>query len=231
MKRLMLPLAVVTNHLEQLPGKKAGDRQIMIQSTDEIGILATTFNTMMTTLDRQQESLQEQTIVLEQEIAERQKAQEALAVKQRQLEALNDSLEERVVNSLQQIRQQDQVLIQQSRRAAMGEMINNIAHQWRQPLNNLGLIVQSIKYSFEMGGLTLEQLTDDNAKAMDTIMYMSRTIDDFRYFFRDDKQKTILPIVDLLNRTLSLVSASFQHLNISLDIDVHDSVTAFGYPN
>ena len=231
MKRLMSPLAVVTNHMEQLPGKKAGDRQIMIQSTDEIGILATTFNTMMTTLDRQQESLHEQTIMLEQEIAERQKAQEALAVKQRQLEALNDSLEERVENSLNQIRQQDQILFQQSRRAAMGEMINNIAHQWRQPLNNLGLIVQNIKYSFEMGDLSLEQLTDDNAKAMDTIMYMSRTIDDFRYFFRQDKQKTILPIIDLLNKTLSLVSANFQHLNISLDIDVHDSVTAFGYPN
>lgn len=115
-------------------------------------------------------------------MAERQKTQEALAAKQQQLEELNDSLEERIANSLHEIRQKDQMLIQQSRRASMGEMINSIAHQWRQPLNNLGLIIQNSKISFEMGQLTLEEMTVENAKAMDTIMFMSRTIDDFRNF-------------------------------------------------
>jgi C4-dicarboxylate-specific signal transduction histidine kinase len=71
----------------------------------------------------------------------------------------------------------------------------------------------------------------ENAKAMDTILFMSRTIDDFRNFFRDDKQKSIISVNNLLKRTLALVSASFQHLNISMDIEMHDTVTAFGYPN
>ncbi len=230
-KHLMSPLAVVTSHMKQLPKKNAEERQIKMQTTDEIGILAATFNSMLDTLDRQQKSLHEQTIMLEQEIAERQKTQEALAVKQQQLEALNGSLEERIVNSLHEIRQKDQMLIQQSRQAAMGEMINNIAHQWRQPLNNLGLIIQNIKFSFELGQLTLEELTVENAKAMDTISFMSRTIDDFRNFFRNDKQKVVVSVIDLLNRALDLVSASFQHLNICMDVEVHDSVTAFGYPN
>ncbi|MEI6205302.1 MAG: ATP-binding protein [Desulfuromonadales bacterium] len=231
MRHFLAPLAAVTSHMELLPKKMADERRINIQTTDEIGIMVTTFNTMLSTLDRQQESLHEQTIILEQEVAERQRTQEALAAKQQQLEALNDSLEERIAKSLHDIRQKDQMLIQQSRDAAMGEMINSIAHQWRQPLNNLGLIVQNIKISFETGRLTPEEMTTENDKAMDTIIFMSRTIDDFRNFFRYDKQKTIISVAELLNRTLALVSASFRHLNISVEIEVHDAVTAFGYYN
>ena len=231
MKRLMAPLAVVTSHMEQLSEKSAEERLIKIQSTDEIGILATTFNSMLTTLDRQQESLYEYTIMQEQEVVERQKAQEALAAKQRQLEELNNSLEERVVNSLQEIRRKDQILIQKTRQAAMGGMINSIAHQWRQPLNNLGLIIQNIEYSFRLGQLTLEEMSVENAKAMDTIMFMSNTIDDFRNFFRDDKQKSAISVIDLVNRTLELVSAGFRHHDIATDIEARGGVTAFGYPN
>ena len=231
MKRLMSPLAAVTRHMERLSEKFAENRLIKTQAKDEIGVLAKTFNTMLNSLDRQQESLHEQTVMLEQEMAERQKTQEALAAKQQQLAELNDSLEERIVKSLHEIRQKDQMLIQQSRRAAMGEMINNIAHQWRQPLNNLGLITQNLKFSFEMGQLTIEEMTIENDKAMETILFMSRTIDDFRNFYRDDKQKVVISVIDLLNSTLAFVSASFQHLNISMDIEAQDTVTAFGYPN
>jgi len=231
MKQLMSPLTAVTSHMKQLPDKKADDRQIKIQSSDEIGILTKTFNTMLNTLDRQQESLYEQTFMLEQEVAERQKVQEALAAKQQQLEDLNSSLEERIVNSLHEVRQKDQILIQQSRQAAMGEMINSIAHQWRQPLNNIGLIIQNTLLNYETGNLTREEMAVDIAKAMDIIMFMSQTIDDFRNFFRHDKQKSIISVSDLLNRTLTLVSANFQHLDIDIEIEGHDTVTAFGYPN
>jgi signal transduction histidine kinase len=228
---LMSPLAAVTSHMKNLSKKSAEERQIKIQTSDEIGILATEFNRMLITLDWQQESMHEQTVMLGHEVAVRKKTQEALAAKQQQLEELNNSLEERVVNSLQELREKDQMLIQQSRQAAMGEMINNIAHQWRQPLNNLGLIIQNIEISFKMGKLTLEEMTVENAKAMDTIMFMSRTIDDFRYFFRNDKQKTIISVVDLLNRTSVLVSDSLRHNNISMNIETQDILTAFGYPS
>jgi signal transduction histidine kinase len=231
MKHLMSPLADMASHMKHLSEKTDGDRLIKIRTTDEIGVLATAFNSMLDTLDRQQRSLHEQKIILEQEVAEREKTQEELAGKQQQLEELNDSLEERIVKALHEIRQKDQLLIEQSRQATMGEMINSIAHQWRQPLNNLGLIIQNIKVSYEVGHLTLEEMTAENDKAMDTILFMSRTIDDFRNFFRNDKQKTNISVIELLDRTLALVSESFHYQKIYIDIEVHDDVTVFGYPN
>lgn len=231
MKRLMSPLAAMTRHIEQLPDKRGEERLIPVQENDEIGVLATAFNTMLSELDRHQESLQEQALLLEQEVVERQKAQEALSVKQRQLEELNGSLEDRIELSLHEIRQKDQLLMQQSRLAAMGEMINSIAHQWRQPLNNLGLIVQGMNASFELGELTVEEMAQEKTKAMDTILFMSRTIDDFRNFFRDDKHKIAITVGDLLNRTLAMVSDNLRHNDIAVHVEVSDAVTAFGFPN
>ena len=76
------------------------------------------------------------------------------------------------------------MLIQQSRQAAMGEMFDNIAHQWRQPLNNLALIVQALQLSFMLGELCEQEMTEQIDKAMGTIGFMSSTIDDFRNYFQ-----------------------------------------------
>ncbi|MEI6305905.1 MAG: PAS domain S-box protein, partial [Deltaproteobacteria bacterium] len=116
-----------------------------------------------------EDTLHEQTLQLEQEIADRQSAQEALAVKHLQLEAVNRTLEDRIQNSVNELRVKDKMMIQQSRQAAMGEMINNIAHQWKQPLNNLGLIIQSINYEFSAGVMTLKDMDTEAKKCMDLI--------------------------------------------------------------
>ena len=77
-----------------------------------------------------------------------------LIEKRHRLEEFNNTLERRIDESVAEIRRKDQMLIQQSRFAAMGEMIHNIAHQWRQPLNKVGLIVQNLLYNYETGGLS-----------------------------------------------------------------------------
>ena len=71
------------------------------------------------------------------DITKRRLAEDALTEKRRELEELNSSLEVRVVKALDELRRKDQILILQDRMAVMGEMVNNIAHQWRQPLNAL----------------------------------------------------------------------------------------------
>jgi signal transduction histidine kinase len=231
MKRLMSPLAAITRHVELLPEKTGEERLAPITSMDEIGVLVTAFNVMVTTMDRQQEELYEQTEMLELEMAQRQKAQEVLAIKQQQLEALNSSLETSIAQAVDELRQKDQMLFQQNRLAAMGEMISNIAHQWRQPLNNVGLIIQNLMYSFEQGDLTEAEMRKEIDLAMDTIQFMSRTIDDFRDFTRNDRTEKGFQVNRVIGRTLDIISASLKNNGISVEIEAQEDVSAGGFPN
>ncbi|RII30828.1 MAG: hypothetical protein CXR30_03180 [Geobacter sp.] len=165
------------------------------------------------------------------DITERKQLEETLALKQQQLEEINQSLEQRINLAVAELRHKDQVLIQQGRLAAMGEMINNIAHQWRQPLNNIGLIVQNLQLSFESGELNAEDLDKEISHAMDIIMHMSRTIDDFRNFFRHDKEMRKFAINSVVARSIEFISATLSSSNIKVSMAAEEDVTAIGYPN
>ena len=176
--------------------------------------------------DRKQieHKLFQQTEVLEEEVAEREVAQD-------ELEQLNHSLEERINLAVADLRLKDQALIQQGRLAAMGEMINNIAHQWRQPLNNIGLIIQNLQFSFEDNSISHDELKQEVSKAMDIIMHMSHTIDDFRNFFREDKKKSGFVVSNAVHHALEFVSATLASHNITVELEEDERVTAVGYNN
>jgi C4-dicarboxylate-specific signal transduction histidine kinase len=144
------------------------------------------------------------------------------------LESLNHTLEERIEAAVKELRQKDQSLIQQSRLAAMGEMINNIAHQWRQPLNLIGLIVQGFP---ESKNLSQEELDHEVERIMNIIMYMSRTIDDFRYFFRQDKDKSWFTVNHAVANAVEFISPSLNDRGISISINKQSEVPSFGYSN
>jgi|GEM_PF-2461891 len=164
-------------------------------------------------------------------ITARKQTEEALADKQQQLEALNNSLEERISHAVAELRLKDRMMIQQSRQAAMGEMINNIAHQWRQPLNSLGLILQGIEIDFDCGGLTEPALKTNVHTCMDIIHFMSHTIDDFRNFFRQDKQLRLFRLKDAVLLALKFIQANLKYQNITVELDIADDMCANGYPN
>lgn len=166
----------------------------------------------------------EQTEALEEEIAEREAAQT-------NLEELNHSLEDRVHLAVDELRRKDQALIQQGRLAAMGEMINNIAHQWRQPLNNVGLIIQNLQYSYDAETLTREEMEQEISKAMGVIMHMSRTIDDFRNFFRADKQKGCFSVNETVRKALEFISSALSSHDITIVLDDNETISATGYEN
>ncbi len=132
------------------------------------------------------------------------------ATKRRQMEQelreLNEELQKRVAEEVEKQRQQEQLLIHQSRFAAMGEMIGAIAHQWRQPLNAVGLIVQDFKDAYEYGELNAQYLERQVNQAMSLIQRMSRTIDDFRNFFRPDKERQYFDIKETFKAALSIIS-------------------------
>jgi PAS domain S-box-containing protein len=165
------------------------------------------------------------------DITGRRRAEEALAEKRRELEWLNRSLELRIARAVEDMRKKDQILILQDRRAVLGDMIDNIAHQWRQPLNTLGLYVQELLFTHDADGFSAEFLEKYVERCMEVIQHMSRTIDDFKNFFRSDKEKTVFGANEVIARTISLVEKSFLDQQINIDLRTEGDPTVRGYPN
>jgi PAS domain S-box-containing protein len=147
------------------------------------------------------------------------------------LKELNEELENLVAQRTAELREKDQILLLQSRLAAMGEMIGNIAHQWRQPLNALGLIIQQTVLFYDLGELDKEVLNKNASQSMELIKHMSRTIDDFRNYFKPDKEKVEFNVRESIAKTVSLIEDSFKNQNISIEVVVNDDPVIYGYPN
>ena len=154
---------------------------------------------------------------LEQRVAERTKELAAsihqLQCEIREREIAEESLRKETSVRLQAtetLREKERMLIQQSRQAAMGEMIGNIAHQWRQPLNTLGLYIQGLGVFHDMPDFNKEFLDDSIAKSMEIIQHMSKTIDNFRDYFRPERKKSDFYVVEAIQNTLSLLEGNFQ---------------------
>jgi signal transduction histidine kinase len=159
-----------------------------------------------------------------------------LGLRQRRLETelqqLNDSLEQRVNDEVAHRLEQEKLLIQQSRLAAMGEMIGNIAHQWRQPINALTLLLANIKDAFEYHELDKDYLDREVEKGQQMIQGMSSTIDDFRNFFKPNREKQRFLACDAVVEAIKLVSHSFKNNNIEITQDKSAEPCAVtGYPN
>jgi PAS domain S-box-containing protein len=165
------------------------------------------------------------------ETTERKEIEAAMFEKQCQLAELNLSLEERVAAAVGELREKDRILIQQSRQAAMGEMINNIAHQWRQPLNVLGLSIQQLRIVYNAGSLSKEYLETCVNKSMGMINFMSQTINDFSNFIKPDTEKVEFSIHEVVARTVALVEDGFKNQQIGIDIQASANPTITGFPN
>ena len=159
-----------------------------------------------------------------QDITERKRAEEALA-------ELNEQLTERVAKAVAELRAKDQLLIAQGRQAAMGEMIGNIAHQWRQPLNALGLVVANLKDSSRFGELDAGTLDRAVADSNRLIAKMSSTISVFANFFAPEKDKQVFSALGQLRETLALLEATFKNAGIGVEVEAQADVFLFGYSN
>lgn len=125
------------------------------------------------------------------------------------LRRLNAELEARIAQAVESARRSDVMLIEQSRFAMMGEMIANIAHQWRQPLNALGLSLFSLKDAWEFGEVDAAFIDSFYTKNEALIQTMSETIDDFRYFFRPSDKKIPFSPVEAIERSIKLLRDTF----------------------
>lgn len=147
------------------------------------------------------------------------------------LQNAHDELEKQVEVRTMELREKDHILLMQSRLAAMGEMIGNITHQWRQPLNTLGLTIQYLSVIDDPCELTTEFLADYVKSSMELIQHMSKTIDDFSNYFRPDKNKIEFKVSETIVNTLTLLEGSLQTPKISIEIVEKDKPVINGFQN
>ncbi|MBF0344525.1 MAG: PAS domain S-box protein [Nitrospirae bacterium] len=138
-----------------------------------------------------------------------------------ELMELNKKLESLVRDEIEKRRKQEQLLIQQSKMAAMGEMISAIAHQWRQPLNALSIIIQDIGDAYDYGELDKLYLERSINNSVSQITFMSKTIDDFRNFYKPLKEKKLFDVKQAAINVLSLLSAQLKNNSISYRLACH----------
>ena len=152
---------------------------------------------------------------------------------QESLRQINATLEERIAQEVEQNRKKELIMLQQSRFAQMGQTLNMIAHQWRQPLNVLMNINQVLvfKYKRNNGVLTPEEVEDFSEKTTLQIQQMSQTIDDFRDFFRPRKEKQLLMLDGVIDRILEIIQPIFKAESIRLRFERVSGVCIEGYAN
>lgn len=128
-------------------------------------------------------------------------------------------------------RDREHLLLVQNRSAATGEMIGNIAHQWRQPLTAISLLIQDLRECYVYGEFSKEYLDTTVSNALNIIQHMSQTIDDFRNFFRQDKETQVFSVREVIERSLSFIAASLRYYGIAIEVAIDDDLITQGFPN
>jgi signal transduction histidine kinase len=198
----------------------AGDLTVRstIERNDEIGVLSDSFNQMVDSLMLSNQYLEHYNQELESEVTTR----------TQELADLNADLDKRIKEEVAKSKRQEALLIHQSRSAAMGEMIGAIAHQWRQPLNALGLVQQNLQLRFKLGKLDDSFMLSSMEKSDRLIQKMSTTIDDFRNFFKPNKHVEPFNVKHVIQSTTELLDAQLKSHNILLTIKCADDLMING---
>lgn len=134
-------------------------------------------------------------------------------------------------DELRENKRKEGLILYQSRLAAMGEMIGNIAHQWRQPLNNINLLLSNIGDCIREEEIDVEYINTSIEKGKLLTRQMSNTIDDFRYFFNPKDEKEYFYILDGVRLALDILEDKIRYKNIGLILDNISIIATYGYKN
>ena len=153
-----------------------------------------------------------------------------LIYRQYLLKKMNKELYKRVQIEIEKNEEKNRLSIQQSRMASMGEMLENIAHQWRQPLSIISISASGMQLKKDLGILSEEDIDDSIRHIKTSTEYLSNTIDDFRSFFSKDKVSSIIDIRNTIDKAFDLVSPTFSKSEITVIRDVQ-SISFLSYEN
>jgi PAS domain S-box-containing protein len=164
------------------------------------------------------------------DITELKQAEEKLTQKKQQLENLNKTLEMRVQEEVEKNRNKDILLIHQNRQAALGETLDHIAHQWKQPLNALSLVTGNLQEEAFSGKLTDDSLTEATATILALVDHMAQTINVFRDFYRPEKEMNVFSIKEAIDKALLFIKPALRLEAIEVDFYSDPLLAAYGYP-
>ena len=149
----------------------------------------------------------------------------------KELEKFNNELEDMVSIKVAELKEQKELIVNQSRQAAMGEMLESIAHQWRQPLNIIGLATTQLDLAYKLN--TLDAKSFD--KALETISfntnYMSNTIDDFRNFINPVQNAASFSPEKCFEDILHILDAQLKNNDIDYSISSEKNIKLYGVDN
>jgi signal transduction histidine kinase len=150
-----------------------------------------------------------------------------LNLKTSELTQLNKELEDRIREEVEKNREKDKIMYQHSRLASMGEMVGNIAHQWRQPLNAMTVLIQSFAIKNMTGKLTDEFIEKQVEEGLRLSKMMSETIDNFRNFFTPNRSRDYFDLRKTIEDTINI--AQEKDINVVLNCD--KNIMVYGYQN
>lgn len=154
------------------------------------------------------------------DVTSRKKASELLNRRQ-------EYLEKKVEQEVHRRRQNERLMMQQSKMAAMGQMMSAIAHQWRQPLNTIAIYIQDFEDSYRHNELDEDYLQELVKLSMNQINFMSKTIDDFKNFFKPDKDEIVFEVCRETINAITLLGVQLVKNNIKLMLNCHGRMIAF----
>ncbi|MEA3290227.1 MAG: ATP-binding protein [Campylobacterota bacterium] len=200
LKRLTNSINTLTNSTLKIASGDLNNR-VILKNNDELDILAENFNKMI----------------------------DAVELKNKQLEENNLKLEDEVKKRTQELLEKEKILSQQSKMAAMGEMLENIAHQWRQPLSIISTASTGIKMQKEYGISDEKEEIEALDNITESSQYLSKTIDDFRNFFKTDKKSHPFDPSVVYTKTFNILSSKFKNSGITIIEDISKvEVIGFG---
>jgi|GEM_PF-1089127 len=156
---------------------------------------------------------------------------DTVAHQQEELRELTHTLEERVAQKTEENARKDRLIIHQARLAELGEMIGNIAHQWRHPLTRLSLLLQNAKALNNKNRLTPDKLNALLTTANEQIFFMSDTIDNFKDFYNPSDEAIDFPARQAYDKVLDIIGYDLKHKNIAIDCEAGETLQLHGNPN
>ncbi|MEA3512993.1 MAG: HAMP domain-containing sensor histidine kinase, partial [Campylobacterota bacterium] len=124
----------------------------------------------------------------------------------------------------------DNILIQQSKQAIIGEMFENITHQWKQPLNLISMLSANIRIDKEFGTLDDDKLNELLEGIEDSSSHLSQTVEDFRNFLNDDNIKEYFKIKSTIEQTVKLLSSRINNNSVKIIINI-DEIEVYSFKN